>query len=121
MGFVDGLSRSTGVPAEELVAVQAHEELVHGVNCSVVGAAPGETSTGRIYLGQNWDWLTSIQEFKLLLRQRTEAGLRIVTCAFGGLWSCVGMNSAGIALCWTSAYHPEPEVRRGQLAHQLGR
>ncbi|HDH99525.1 MAG: hypothetical protein DRQ14_05930 [Candidatus Latescibacterota bacterium] len=112
--FVRGFSDATGLSPEELAMVQAHEEFVHGVpepHCSVVGAGPTETSTGRVYLGQNWDWRTSMNKFKLLFKQRTERDLRVLTYAFGGLWSCAGMNSAGIALCWTSAYHPEPELK----------
>jgi len=109
--FVRGFSDATGLPPEELAMVQAHEEFVHGVHCSVVGAGPDETSDGRVYLGQNWDWRTSMNKFKLLFKQRTERGLRVLTYAFGGLWSCVGMNSAGITLCWTSAYHPKPELK----------
>lgn len=112
--FLRGLSDSSGIPLDELAMVQAHEELVHGVHCSMVGAGKDETSDGKVYLGQNWDWRTSMNEFKLLLRQRTEEGLMVLTYAFCGLWSCAGMNSAGVALCWTSAYHPRTDGKAGE-------
>ena len=109
--FLRGLSNGSGLSMEEAVMMQCHEEFVHGIemtgHCSAIAIAPTETADGRTYVGQNWDWITSMNEYKLLLRQRTSDDLRILTYAFGGLWCGAGMNSAGIALTWTSAYKPK--------------
>jgi len=117
--FIQGLSEGSGLSPEEIVMIQCHEEFVHGVelnnHCSAIAVAPSETVDGNIYVGQNWDWITSMNKYKLLLYQKTEDNLGILTYAFGGLWSAAGMNSAGIALTWTSGYKPRKPGEKKDL------
>src|SRR5262249_33704457 len=94
---------------EELVLIALHEELYHrGVlpsvdHCTALAAGPPETADGHTYVGQTWDWMTSVYGLSsMLLWQRTE-GPSLLAYAYPGLWVGAGLNSAGIALCWTSA------------------
>jgi isopenicillin-N N-acyltransferase-like protein len=93
---------------EELVLITLHEELYHrGVlpsvdHCTALAAGPPDTADGHTYVGQTWDWMTSVYGLSsILLWQRTE-GPSLLAYAYPGLRVGAGLNSAGIALCWTS-------------------
>ncbi len=103
-----GMAEGAGLEFEEVVLITLHEELYHrGVlpsvdHCTALAAGPPDTRDGRAYVGQTWDWMVSVYGLsQLLLWQRPE-GPDLLAYAYPGLWVGAGMNSAGIALCWTS-------------------
>lgn len=105
---MEGMAEGSGFKLEELVLITLHEELYHrGVlpkvpHCTAVAAGP-PTTTGHTYVGQTWDWMQSVFGLsQMLLWKRTE-GPSLLAYAFPGLWCGAGLNSAGLALCWTSA------------------
>jgi hypothetical protein len=54
------------------------------------------------YVGQTWDWFMSLYGVsQMLLWQRTE-GPSLLAYSYPGLWVGAGMNSEGLAFCWTS-------------------
>lgn len=103
-----GMAEGSGLKLEEHVLLTAHEELYHRgeipliEHCTAVAAGP-KVTTESTYVGQTWDWMQSVFGLsQMLLWQRTE-GPSLLAYSFPGLWVGAGLNSAGLALCWTSA------------------
>lgn len=105
---IDGVAEACGLSREELVLTQLHEELHHkgivpGVeHCTAAAAGPPSTSDGRTYVGQTWDWMQSVFGTSRIVRWRQEKGRTYLGYGFPGLWAGAGINSDGVALCWTS-------------------
>jgi isopenicillin-N N-acyltransferase like protein len=108
MEELQGMAESTGLTLEEQVAVTCHEEFWHrGVlpaadHCTAIACGPPDTSDGGTYVGQNWDWMTRLYGLSRVLLWKRPEGPSVISYAYPGLWIAAGMNSAGIALCWTS-------------------
>jgi hypothetical protein len=105
---LEGMAEGSGVRLEELVLITLHEELFHkGVlpkvpHCTAVGVGPPDTAGGGV-VGQTWDWMESVFGMSSLLVWKRPEGPSLLAYAFPGLWCGAGLNSAGLALAWTSA------------------
>jgi hypothetical protein len=106
---VEGIAEGSGKTAEELVLMSLHEELYHRSplpmhgHCTAVAAGPPATADGHTYVGQTWDWMQSVAGMSSAVLVKREEGPSLLAYGFPGLWCGAGLNSAGIALCWTSA------------------
>jgi len=105
---MEGIATGSGLTLEEAVLLSLHEELYHkGVlpsvpKCTAMAAGPPDTGDGNAYVGQNWDWMEGVYGLsQMLLWKRTE-GPSVLSYSYPGLWAGAGLNSAGLALCWTS-------------------
>jgi hypothetical protein len=128
---LEGMADGSGVELDELVLMTLHEELYHrGVlppvpHCTAVAVGPPVTGRAT-FVGQTWDWMQSVYGLSSVCEWRRDEGPSLLAYGFPGLWVGAGMNSAGIALCWTSADlgKPNQQVRVGLpsyifLAHLL--
>lgn len=105
---MEGIAEGSGLSLDEVLLISLHEELYHrGVlpvieHCTAVAVGPPDT-TGPTFVGQTWDWMQSVFGLsRVLLWKRTE-GPQLLAYGFPGMWCGAGLNSAGLALCWTSA------------------
>jgi hypothetical protein len=111
---LEGMAEATGLRLEEHVLITLHEELYHrGVlppvsHCTAVAVGPPEAS-GRTFVGQTWDWMESVAGMSSILEWRRDDAPSLLAYAFPGLWVGAGLNSAGLALCWTSAELGKPK------------
>jgi isopenicillin-N N-acyltransferase like protein len=98
--MLDGVADGSGVPAEEIYALNARTELLYGTNpaateCTALGIiGPGATR-----IGQNWDWHPDQRPYTLLLATTDEHGFAIATLAEAGMLAKTGLNSAGLGVC----------------------
>jgi isopenicillin-N N-acyltransferase-like protein len=67
-----------------------------------VAAGPPDTADGRSFVGQTWDWMASVYGLSSMLLWKRSQGPHLLAYAYPGLWVGAGLNSAGLALCWTS-------------------
>jgi hypothetical protein len=73
-------------------------------HCTAVAVGPRLTGKdGETFVGQTWDWMTSVFGLSRMLYWKRPEGPSLLAYAFPGLWVGAGLNSAGLALCWTSA------------------
>jgi hypothetical protein len=106
---LEGMAEGSGVRLEELVLMNLHEELWHkGVlpkveHCTAVAVGPPQTKDRHTYVGQTWDWMTTVAGVSTMLLWRRPEGPSVLAYAYPGLWVGAGLNSAGLALTWTSA------------------
>lgn len=106
---LEGIAQGAGLRLEEVVLITLHEELYHrGVlpkvdHCTAVAIGPPATADGHTYVGQTWDWMTSVFGMSSMLHWKRSEGPSLLSYSFPGLWAGAGLNSSGLALCWTSA------------------
>ena len=104
-----GIAAGAGIRPEEAVLITLHEELGHAKDvkkiehCTAVAVGPPDTRDGHTYVGQSWDWMKSVAGLSSMLLWKRADGPSVLAYAYPGLWVGAGMNSSGIALCWTSA------------------
>jgi isopenicillin-N N-acyltransferase-like protein len=114
---LEGMAEGSGRTVEELVLLNLHEEVHYQLplpieHCTAIAAGPPDTADGDAYVGQTWDWMESVYGKSSVLLWKRPEGESVLAYAYPGLWVGAGLNSAGIALCWTSAgpNAPAPNV-----------
>jgi hypothetical protein len=106
---LEGMAEGARLPLDEIVLITLHEELYHRgqlpkvEHCTAVAVGPPDTRDGHTYVGQTWDWMPSVFGQSTMLHWKRDEGPSLLAYAYPGLWVGAGMNSAGIALTWTSA------------------
>ena len=106
---MEGMAEGAGMKLDEIVLITLHEEtaghkggtLPPVQHCTALAAGPPDTSDGKTYVGQNWDWMASVYGLSSMLLWKRPEGPSLLAYSYPGLWVGAGLNSAGIALCWT--------------------
>jgi isopenicillin-N N-acyltransferase-like protein len=106
---MEGMAEGAGLKLEEMVLLTLHEETAGhkgGVlppvsHCTALAAGPPHTRDGNSYVGQNWDWMDSVYGLSRMLLWKRPEGPSVLAYSYPGLWIGAGLNSAGVALCWT--------------------
>jgi isopenicillin-N N-acyltransferase-like protein len=105
----EGEAEGSGLKLEEVLLLSLHEEcgrlsasLTTSEHCTVFAAGSKVTRDGATYIGQNWDWMPSVYGLSSMVHWQRSEGPSVLGYAYPGLWVGAGLNSAGIALCWTS-------------------
>jgi isopenicillin-N N-acyltransferase-like protein len=112
---MEGMAEGSGLRHEEIVLLTLHEEMYHRGelpkpgHCTAVAAGPPDTNDGNTYVGQTWDWMVRLYGWSSMLLWKRPEGPSVLAYAYPGLWVAAGLNSAGIALCWTSAGLEAPD------------
>jgi hypothetical protein len=106
---LEGIAEGAALELEEVVLITLHEELYHRgalpkvPHCTAVAVGPPNTRSGETLVGQTWDWMQSVSGLSRVLHWQREEGPSLLAYGFPGMFCGAGMNSAGVALCWTSA------------------
>jgi hypothetical protein len=106
---LEGIAAGSDLTLAEVVLITLHEELYHRgqlpkvPHCTAVAVGPPDTSDQRTYVGQTWDWMPSVFGHSRIVQWQRKEGPSVLGYGYPGLWVGAGLNSAGLALCWTSA------------------
>ena len=120
-----GMAEGAGLQVEEVLLVTLHEELYHRgdlpavAHCTAMAAGPPDTRDGNTYVGESWDWMKSAFGLSQMTLWKRAEGPGVLAYSYPGLWISAGLNSAGIALVWTSAALQVPGPRVGIPAYAL--
>lgn len=104
-----GIADGAGLTFDEIILINLHEEFYHRTDlpkhghCTAIAAAPPSTGNKHTYVGQTWDWMQSVAGKSRVSEWRRTDGASVLAYGFPGMPMGAGMNSEGIALCWTSA------------------
>lgn len=113
---MEGLADGADLRVEEVALITLHEELYHkGIvplidHCTATAVGPPVTSDGNTYVAQSWDWMQSVYGLSQMLLWKRDDGPSVLSYSYPGLWIGAGLNSAGLALCWTSAQGGGPGI-----------
>jgi hypothetical protein len=105
----EGIADGAALTFDEIVLINLHEELYHRTelpkhgHCTAVAVAPPDTGNKHTYVGQTWDWMQSVAGKSRVTEWRRADGASVLAYGFPGMPTGAGVNSSGIALCWTSA------------------
>jgi len=104
---LDGIAEAAGVSREELILLNARNELMSERKsedfntydeCTSIVCLPAITVDGHLLHAQNWDYRQDCAELCIMLKVVPENGPSLLTFTIaGGLARC-GLNSAGIAV-----------------------
>jgi hypothetical protein len=106
---LEGIAEGAELDVEEILLITLHEELYHRgalpkvPHCTAVAVGPPNTKNGETLVGQTWDWMRSVFGLSRVLHWKRDEGPSVLAYGFPGMFCGAGMNSAGLALCWTSA------------------
>ncbi len=106
---LEGIAEGAELSFAEIVLINLHEELYHRRplpmpgHCTAVSFGPQQTGNGHTYVGQTWDWMQSVAGKSSMLEWQRDDGVSVLAYGFPGMPFGAGLNSKGIALCWTSA------------------
>lgn len=105
---LEGIAEGADLSLEAATLITLHEELYHRGHlpkvdhCTAVAVGPPDT-TGHTFVGQTWDWMESVYGLSRMIEWRRAGGPSLLAYGYPGLWAGAGLNSSGLALCWTSA------------------
>jgi isopenicillin-N N-acyltransferase-like protein len=98
-----GVAAGSGHDLEEIVAINARNELLFAVQpeCTSFAVLPKASRTGHMLLGQNLDWKASATASGVVLEilQEDQGKPNIVTVTEAGTLGRSGMKAAGVGLC----------------------
>ena len=106
---LQGIADGAGLTFDEIILINLHEELYHRPDlpkhghCTAVAVGPPDTGNKHTYVGQTWDWMTTVAGKSAVTEWRRSEGVSVLAYGFPGMPVGAGLNSEGIALCWTSA------------------
>ena len=114
----DGIAAGAGLTPNEVILLSLHEELYHRSalpmhgHCTAVAISPSDSGDGHTYVSQTWDWMTRVAGKSSVVDWQRNEGPSVLAYGYPGLPMGAGMNSQGIALCWTSAGERRKESSR---------
>jgi hypothetical protein len=106
---LEGIADGAGLTFDEVILINLHEELYHRTDlpkqghCTAVAVAPPDSGNKHAYVGQTWDWMQSVAGKSQVTEWRRVEEVSVLAYGFPGMPMGAGLNSEGIALCWTSA------------------
>jgi isopenicillin-N N-acyltransferase-like protein len=104
------LAEGAEVPFEDIVAINARSELLHGNfgksrtdadevdGCTGAVALPTTTREGHLIHAQNWDWRDECTECAIVLKIVPDSGPSMLIFAEAGVMAAAGLNNAGLAV-----------------------
>ena len=100
--MMESMGQGAGMPAALIAVLNARTELLHEAQAR--GLQPGHECAsvalpGARMLGQNWDWIESLNPLMFLVDATAPDGHRVLTLTEPGILGKIGMNSAGIGVC----------------------
>ncbi len=131
------LAEGAGVPFEDIVAVNARSELLHGSfgrlridsddvdGCTGAVVLPAAAREGHLIHAQNWDWRDECADASIVLKMVPDTGPSLLIFTEAGVMAGVGFNNAGLAVTTNHlacdqdgkrAGLPNPIVRRQVLS-----
>lgn len=106
---IEGIADGAGMTYDEIILIHAHEELYHRGklpsapgHCTAVAVSPADSGDGHTYVGQTWDWMTRLAGVSSVVEWQRKDAPSVLAYGYPGMPMGAGMNSSGIALCWTS-------------------
>jgi isopenicillin-N N-acyltransferase-like protein len=106
---LEGIAQGAAIELEEVVLITLHEELYHRgalpkvPHCTALAVGPPFTKNSETLVGQTWDWMQSVVGLSRVVHWQRDKGPSVLAYGFPGMFCGAGMNTAGLALCWTSA------------------
>lgn len=125
-----GIADGTGVPAGEILALNARSELMFtgarakdsgdlAAECTSFAVLPEASESGHTLVGQNWDWLPFAAETVVYVEAHRQDAPSYVTIVEAGLLAKMGFNDSGLGVCTNTLVSSRDVGRPGVPYHVL--
>ena len=122
---VRGVAEGSDLPLSHVALLNARYEVIYSAykdkaeslgsetpppadGCTSFGVRPEVTADGRTYVGQNWDWLASVEETMVVTTvERTDGPNHVAVTEAGIVGGKMGVNEAGIGLVVNGLVTPQ--------------
>jgi len=99
---MQGIADGAGVSMETVLVINARSELAFpdqlGAECTVIGLSGRRTTSGRVLMAQNWDWIPAVKHTTVFFRIQPQGLPRILMLAEAGQVGKLGFNETGLGL-----------------------
>ena len=118
---MQGIASGSGLTLEDVVAINARSELLYSnapeesEGCTAVAVMPEKTSSGRLLIGQNWDYTPLAASSLVMLKIKQNSKPDILMMTEAGMVGKIGINSCG--LCTGLNALSAPSVPKGVPVH----
>lgn len=107
---MQGVADGSGVNLEEIAMLNCRTELLSQVGmqeCTAFSITPPASKNDKVWIGQNWDWLSATKGKTVLLKIKQDELPEIIMLVEAGQIGKMGFNSAGIGLCHNALDFPD--------------
>jgi isopenicillin-N N-acyltransferase-like protein len=102
---MQGIADAVGRPLIDIVTLNARSEVMFSAQavegCTTISAIPPKTD-GKTYVAQNWDHYLRYHDVMLIVEMEQKDKPNILMVTEAGLIGKIGMNDAGIGLCFNA-------------------
>lgn len=99
---IQGIADGAGVSLETVLVINARSELAFpdqlSAECTVIGLSGRRTTSGRVLMAQNWDWIPAVKHTTVFFRIHPQGLPRILMLAEAGQVGKLGFNETGLGL-----------------------
>ena len=125
-----GIADGAGVEVADVLALNTRSEIMFATpgprgramaatECTSFALLPERTATGRLLMGQNWDWIELARRTSVVLEVRRDDAPDFVTVVEAGMLAKVGVNASGVGLCTNTLISDGDEGRVAVPYHAL--
>lgn len=108
---LQGVAHGSDYSVSSIFAINARTEIMYGMmddGCTALSWKTGESS----FLAQNWDWQVEQKENLVVLDVLPKEGPRIKMITEAGIIGKIGLNSAGVGVCFNAIRAKGMDVER---------
>lgn len=116
-----GIACGSGLALEDILAVNARTELIYSnaaadnEGCTAAAVMPEKTASGRLLMGQNWDYRPLVANSLVILKIKQQDKPDILMITEAGMVGKIGFNSKGICTGLNALW--APSTSRGVPVH----
>ena len=105
---IRALARGAGMEPWQIAVLNARSEIFLQASAEFIHQCTSLYFEEQKLLGQTWDWMSSCEDFMVLLDITLENGLRILTLSEAGIIGKIGFNSKGLGVCLNILFGKKP-------------
>src|SRR5208282_4345627 len=109
---IKGIADGAGLPYEEILALNLHPDLEPTAynNCTTFGITEALMEDGDILVAQNADYLSSYDDYTVLLQLNPSSGPNITCVTEAGTVGTAGINSKGLIRVGNGIYSQDQKI-----------
>lgn len=105
---IRALAMGAGMEPWQIAVLNARSEIFLQASAEYIHQCTALYFEDTRLLGQTWDWMSSCEDFMVLLDVTLENGHKFLTLTEAGIIAKIGLNSSGLGVCLNILFGKEP-------------